>query len=183
MKKILFKHNRSTPEVLSRFNHGYGTMIEQEHMLQSSVSEIARASAMQYSANLKSILKSQLEQIGSAIFFLEQRCRSLPIPDRFRVLMQEHFILAEQSGEPGSSADTVKDLIARHINLVCSLETLIARSAQHHTAELILSEVVRRHEEMAWTLAGLLQEESSREDRHEWKEARSTSFQAFADGV
>jgi hypothetical protein len=57
--------------------------------------------------------------------------------------------------------ELLPDLIARHTQLLADIETLIGCAPDGQRGELILTEVSRNHEEMAWMLTALLKEDET----------------------
>lgn len=51
-------------------------------------------------------------------------------------------------------------LVAQHQNLMAEIDPIIAQNPDGQRGKLILTEVARNHEEMAWMLLALLNEDS-----------------------
>ena len=60
--------------------------------------------------------------------------------------------------DPG---DLLPDLVAQHTRLLTDIDALIGRAPDGQRGELILTEVSRSHEEMAWMLTALLRDDES----------------------
>jgi hypothetical protein len=148
---------------------GFGSVMEQEHDLQSSTEGYLGAENGPHSNAIDRILRNQQLRLGDNIGLLEDRYEMLPHPARFHVLRGRPSPLTKsrRATVAPESAGVLPNLVAQHLNVLGKLTTLIAHSSHGDHGELILNEVARNHEEMAWRLTALLKEdESAREREH-----------------
>jgi hypothetical protein len=140
---------------------GFGAVIEKEQDLRSATEGSFGRFNGPHSADLDRILHHQHSQLSANIALLEQRYESLPKPERF---MQWH----ERARPPvhprrvqPDEIELLPGLVAQHTRLLADIDALIACAPDGQRGELILTEVSRRHEEMAWMLTALLKDDES----------------------
>lgn len=144
---------------------GFGTVMEHEEDIQSSTEEYLGADKGPNSAAIDRILQYQAARLGANIALLEQRYETLPHPGRFQILQAKHNRLSAAHPIAGTGViGTLRHLIVQHLNLLRKIETLIGQRPDGQRAELILAEMVRNHEEMAWMLTALIKEDDSVRD-------------------
>lgn len=140
---------------------GFGAVIEKEHKLQSATEDSFGQASGPHSADLDRILHHQHLRLGANIALLEQRYEALPIPERF-VNWHDH---ARPPAQPRRTqqdeAELLPELLAQHTRLLADIEGLIGCAPDGQRGELILTEVSRSHEEMAWMLTALLKDDES----------------------
>lgn len=142
---------------------GFGPLIEQEHALETSVSDNLLFVDGPRSAEIRRLLESQQGRIAGGIMLLEQRVESLPNPERFRALVQLRAHASE--GMPVARETGLAHLAHQHLDLQDSLLALIEQRSDSGRPERILRAVARNHEEMAWMLNALLSEDDTVRDR------------------
>jgi hypothetical protein len=138
---------------------GFGAVIEKEHDLQATTEgSLGQVSGLR-STEIDRILRQHHSRLGANIALLEQRYEALPNPERF-VSWQDrpHAPVATRRKLSGGETEFLPDLIARHTSLLADIGALIACAPDGQRGELILSEVSRNHEQMAWRLTALLKE-------------------------
>lgn len=141
---------------------GFGAVMEQEVNIQSSTEKCLDARTGPHSAALGRILRHQGRRLGANIALLEQRYEMLPHPARFQTLHAPHGRLSLVHEAPVADAgDVLPSLIAQHLALLRKIETLISQRPDGQRGELILAEIARNHEEMAWMLTALLTEDTT----------------------
>jgi hypothetical protein len=140
---------------------GFGAVIEKERELRTATEDPFGQVRGHHSAEIDRILHHQHSRLGANIALLEQRYEALPNPERF-------VNWNDRSRPPGKPRRTQRDetkllpdLIARHTNLLADIEALIGCAPDGQRRELILTEVSRNHEEMAWMLTALLKEDET----------------------
>lgn len=142
---------------------GFGPLLEQEHALETSVSDNLLFVDGPRSAEIRLLLESQQGRIAGGIMLLEQRVETLPYPQRFRALAQLRAQASE--GMPVARETGLARLAHQHVDLQDSLLTLIEHRPEGGRSERILLAVARNHEEMASMLNALLNEDDAVRDR------------------
>lgn len=141
---------------------GFGAVIEKEHALQNATEGSVGHVLGQHARDLDRILRHQHSQLGANIALLEQRYEALPNPGRFVSWDDRHHPpAASRCKESQDEIELLPDLIARHTHLLADIEALISCVADGQRGELILTEVRRNHEEMAWMLTSLLKDDET----------------------
>lgn len=135
---------------------GFGAVIEKEQSLQGATEGALGCVGGAHAAQADRILRHQNTRLGANIALLQQRYESLPLPERF---LQIQPPVPAQS--PPHATGPIADLLARHNGLLAEIETLIDCAPDGQRGELILREVSRNHDEMAWMLTALLREDES----------------------
>lgn len=144
---------------------GFSVVMEQEEEIQSSTIGYLGTDKGPNSAALDRILQHQGVRLGANIALLEQRYETLPHPVRFRTLHTKHGPLSRaRRTAVAEDAGILPSLIAQHLNLLRKIETLIRQRPDGQRGELILTEIARNHEEMAWMLTALIREDESKRD-------------------
>lgn len=142
---------------------GFGPLLEQEHALETSVSDNLLFVDGPRSAEIRCLLESQQGRIAGGIMLLEQRLERLPYPERFRALAQLRVHAAE--GMPAARETGLAHLAHQHVDLQDSLLALIEHRSEGGRSERILLAVAQNHEEMARMLNALLSEDDMVRDR------------------
>jgi len=142
---------------------GFGPLLEQEHDLETSVSDNLLFVDGPRSAEIRRLLESQQGRIAGGIILLEQRIERLPCPERFRALAR--LRARDSEGMPAARETGLAHLALQHANLQDSLLTLIEHRPEGGRSERILVAVAQNHEEMAWMLNALLSEDDTVRDR------------------
>jgi hypothetical protein len=114
-----------------------------------------------HSRELDRILRHQYSRLGANIALLEQRYEALPNPERFVNWHDRSRPPAKPRRIQGNETELLSGLIARHTSLLTDIEALIGCAPDGQRGELILTEVSRNHEEMAWMLTALIKEDES----------------------
>lgn len=142
------QNNTAQPPLTS----GFGAVIEKEHDLQNATENSFAGVDGPHGAGLDRILRQQHSQLGANLALLKQRYEALPDPGRVAVSDPRR-----RQPHPPRGAGPLPDLIARHTDLQADLAALIACGSDGQRGELILAQVSRQHEEMAWRLTALLE--------------------------
>lgn len=140
---------------------GFGAVIEKEHDLQSATEESFGQLSGHHSANLDRILHHQHSRLGANIALLEQRYEALPKPERFVNWHDRGRPPVKPQRMQSDEAQLLPELVAQHARLLTDIDALIGCAPDGQRGELILTEVSRNHEEMAWMLTALLKEDES----------------------
>ncbi len=145
---------------------GFGSVMEREQDIRSSTTERLGVDNGPKSAAIDRILRHQQLQLGANIALLEQRYEMLPHPTRFATLPATHGRLSHARGAAVApdAASLLPNLVAQHISLLRAIEALITQRPDGQRGELILTEIARNHEEMAWMLTALINEDDSVRD-------------------
>lgn len=142
---------------------GFGTVMEREYDLQALTRNYVGTASGPHAAAIDRILRVQQEKLGANIALLGERYETLPHPVRFDAL-RRHPAIARTSAE-AEPLCALPALVAQHLGMLGNINTLIAQREDGERGELILTEVARNHEEMAWMLTALLKEDESVRDR------------------
>lgn len=141
---------------------GFGAVIEKEHALQDTTEGSLGHANGQHTTELDRILRDQHSRLGANIALLEQRYEALPKPERFVSWNdRRHPPVTARRKVSEDAIDLLPDLIARHTALLADIEALIHSMPDGQRGELILTEVSRNHEEMAWMLTALMRDDES----------------------
>ncbi|HVS52375.1 MAG TPA: hypothetical protein VHD62_08470 [Opitutaceae bacterium] len=139
---------------------GFGAVIDKEHDLQTATEGLVGHVNGEHGTAIDRILRHQHSRLGANIALLEQRYEALPNPERFvHWNDRRHPPAAPRRLELRDTTEALPELIARHVGLLADIEALIGCVPDGQRGELILNEVSRRHEEMAWMLNALLKED------------------------
>jgi len=150
-------NNTAQPPLTS----GFGAVIEKEHDLQTTIEASFGPVENQPPAAIDRILRYQDRLLRANIALLEERYEALPSPERF-VHWNRHRPPGTPRREPRrNEAELLPDLIARHTHLLADIDALIGAVPDGRRGDLILTEVSRNHEEMAWMLISVLNENST----------------------
>lgn len=160
-------HGPSAAVAHAPLTSGFGSVLEKEHILQSSIEGVLRTAERVRPVDLDRILRHQQARIGTNIVLLEQRNEMLPHPARFLPLHGKHASIptSRRTGPESASDGPLPKLVAQHVTVASDIDALIAHGSNGQRGDIILSEVARSHEEMAWLLTALLQEDRSTRDR------------------
>lgn len=150
-------HNDTAQPALTS---GFGSVMEKERHLQSAIETYLNDASTPNGGQRDRILRNQHSTLGANIALLEQRYESLPRPARFLAHPQHPFTTVARRG-PAPHDGALADLIAQHSELVTDITMLIALAPDGQRGELILGEVCRNHEEMAWMLSALRNEDDT----------------------
>src|ERR1043166_6123044 len=144
---------------------GFGAVMEQEQKIQSFTEEYIGADNGPHSAAIDRILRQQQTRLGANIALLEQRYEMLP-PARIQTRHAKHPPLsyARRIMATPDDSGVLQKLVAQHLDLIRNIETLIDQRPDGQRGTLILAEIARNHEDMAWMLTALLKEEDSVRD-------------------
>lgn len=140
---------------------GFGAVMEQERDIQSSTQQYLGADRGSRSTPVNRVLGLQEARLGANIALLEERYEMLPNPGRFHTL-RETGLRAAARHEASTHRDVrtmLSSLIAQHRDLLRKIDALITQRPDGQRGELILGQVARNHEEMAWTLTALINSE------------------------
>ena len=145
---------------------GFGAVMEQERDIQSSTDGYLGVSHGPRSTAINRILGHQQTQLGANIALLEERYEMLPHPVRFQVLREKriHLTHARRAAALEDGGVFLPALVAQHLNLLRNIDALITQRPDGQRGELILAEIARNHEEMAWVLTALIKEEDAVRD-------------------
>ncbi|MCR6655738.1 MAG: hypothetical protein NVV63_07960 [Opitutus sp.] len=136
-------------------------MIEKERDLQSATESSFGQAGGRHSADLDRILHHQHSRLGANIALLEQRYEALPKPERFVHWHDRARPPTEPRRTQLLETELLPELVAQHTRLLADIDALIACAPDGQRGELILTEVSRSHEEMAWMLTALLKDDES----------------------
>lgn len=139
---------------------GFGALIEKERELQSATESSFGRLTGYHAAELDRILHRQHTRLGALIALLEQRFEALPKPERF-ANWHDRSPTPSSPRAPREKSELLPDLIGRHTRLLADIDALIGCAPDGQRGELILTEVSRSHEEMAWMLTALLKEDET----------------------
>ncbi len=142
---------------------GFGPLLEQEHALQVSNADNLLFVAGPHATDIRRILEDQQGRIAGGIGLVEQRVETLPYPERFHSLA--HHRASSVDGMPAPRETGLADLAHQHLNLQSGLLSLIEHRPEGGQPELLLVAAARNHEEMAWMLTALLNEDDTVRDR------------------
>jgi hypothetical protein len=152
------RNNTAAPPLTS----GFGAVIEKERVLLSATAGSLGHASGQHSAEIDRILRHQHSRLSANIALLEQRYEALPNPERFaRWNDRRAPPLTPRRIAPRDEPEVLPELIARHTGLLADIEALIDGGPDGQRGELILTEVSRNHQEMAWMLTALLKEDET----------------------
>lgn len=140
---------------------GFGSVIEKEHGLQSATECSFGHVSGDHAADIDRILRQQHSRLSANIALLEQRYEALPNPERFASWHNRSRPPAAPRRTPRAGTELLPNLIAQHNSLLADIESLIACAPDGQRGELILTEVGRNHEEMAWMLAAVLRQDET----------------------
>ena len=141
---------------------GFGAVIEKERDLQARTAGSLGQVGGHRSSETDRILRHQQARLGANIALLQERYEALPRPERFSSWNERaHATNTAFDHEDRDGSRVLPDLIARHAGLQADVEALIATAPDGQRGELILGEVSRNHEEMAWMLTALLKEDAT----------------------
>ena len=140
---------------------GFGAVIEKEHDLQGATERSLGRAGGRHVVELDRILRQQHSRLGANIALLEQRYQALPNPERFVSWALRHPPGTPRRTRTRDEIELLPDLIAQHTRLLADIEALIGSGPDGQRGELILTEVSRNHEEMAWRLTALLTEDAT----------------------
>lgn len=141
---------------------GFGTVMEMEQDMRTSTeAELGRDSGPK-SAAIDRILRQHLLLLDANFALLAQRYEMLPNPKRFAaVLAAEGRPNAIAAAAAPGSAGWLSELVAQHLDLGRAIGALIGRQSDGQRGELILTEIARYHEQMAWMLTALVKEDAA----------------------
>jgi hypothetical protein len=147
---------RATPSLTS----GFGAVMEQEHDLQSSTGGYFGPEDDLEVDAIDQVLRDQRVQLGANISLLERRYEMLPHPVRFQALRTRLRppTKARRVSAQENVLDLLRDLLAQHLGLLGNIDILIAHAPGGCPGGLLLGEMARNHEDMAWKLSGFLKE-------------------------
>jgi hypothetical protein len=140
---------------------GFGAVIEKERDLQSATESSFGRAGGRHSVDLDRILHHQHSRLGANIALLEERYEALPKPERFVHWHDRARPPAEPRRKQPLETELLPELVAQHTRLLADIDALIACAPDGQCGELILTEVSRSHEEMAWMLTALLKDDES----------------------
>jgi hypothetical protein len=142
---------------------GFGSVMEQELEMQEATSHCLAEANGPHAGGIARVLRDQQARLAANVALLEQRYEMRPHPERFRTLRER---LAEGRTSDGQrpSGARLPGLVTQHTSLLGQIDTLIAEGSDGQRGELILKEVARSHEEMAWVLTGLINKEDRARD-------------------
>ena len=138
---------------------GFGAVMQQEEDIQSSTEGYLGADNGPNSAAIDRLLRQQGTRLGANLALLERRYGMLPHPARFRPLQAKHVRLSTARRAAAPDSGVLPSLIAQHLELLRKIETLISQRPDGQRGELILAQIARNHEEMAWMLAALIKQD------------------------
>lgn len=150
-------HDTTPPALTS----GFGAVIEREEDLRTATEGSFGQASGHHSADLDRILHHQHSRLGANIAMLERRYEDLPKPERFVKWHDAGRPPAKPRHTARDESEVLPDLIARHTRLLRDIEALIGCRADGQRGERLLAEVSRNHEEMAWMLTALLNDDDS----------------------
>lgn len=144
---------------------GFGAVLEHEHELKASVAGYIGTDESVHADAIDRILQNQQDRLSANIALLQERYEMLPHPSRFDALRAPLTppSKARYTRTELRNADMLPTLVAQHRKMMGDIATLIAQRADGQRGELILGEVARNHEEMAWMLMALLNEDAVRD--------------------
>lgn len=148
-----------------RLTSGFGAVREQEEDAQSSTKGYLGFDRGPNSAAIDRVLLHHGTRLGANVGLLEQRYRMLPHPDRFQSLDKTHPRLSTPSRTATATAGgLLPHLVGLHLNLLRKIEALVDQHSDGPRGEVLLAQIARSHEEMAWVLLALLKEGESVRD-------------------
>ena len=140
---------------------GFGAVIQKEYDLRTATEESRGQVSGHRALDMDRILRHQHSRLGANIALLEQRYEALPNPERFVTWGNGGNAPSRLPAAERYNDGILPGLIELHTTLRGDIEALIGCAADGQRGELILTEVSRSHEEMAWTLIALLKEDES----------------------
>ena len=147
------------------FISGFGSVMEQEREIRSSTEEYLEVAHGPKPEVLNRILRYHQSRIGANIALLEERYQSLPQPARFRSLQSRPLPIVDAHHAAQSHGPAfLPSLVSLHVKVLRSIDALTPQRPDGQCGELILAEIARNHEDMAWMLTALIRESESVRD-------------------
>ncbi|HUR56295.1 MAG TPA: hypothetical protein VM029_01200 [Opitutaceae bacterium] len=141
---------------------GFGALMEQEEDIQSATEGYLGVDHGRNSEAIDCILRQQATRLGANIALLDQRYGLLPHPGRGQTLHGQHARLSHSNGMAAAGdVGALPSLVAKHLDLLRKIAVLMDQRPDGQRGELILAEVARNHEQMAWTLTAFINEDES----------------------
>ena len=141
---------------------GFSAVIKKEYDLQAITEGSLRHVTGHHSAEIDRILRHQQSRLSANIALLDERYEALPGPERLASRNERHQVTNPTLGfEDRDESQVLPDLVTRHACLQTDIEGLIERAPDGQRGKLILREVSRNHEEMAWMMRALLKEDAT----------------------
>lgn len=158
---------------------GFGLIIDKEHALRTSLADWAGRIGGNRAADVEGILRQQQYQMDATIALLEQRYEGFSTGEHAAKTdnVRRSATSAPTSYEAG---DVLRDLGGQHASLLVDIDALLERAPDGQRGELILAEVKRNHEEMAWVLTASLREDATAEKLTEKNHARVAGATSWA---
>jgi hypothetical protein len=139
---------------------GFGLLIDGEHRLRDSLAECSGRIEGNQAANVERILQHQQKQVDANIALLQQRYEGISTGQIGAESNQPRPTCMSDSTTL-KTGDILRDLGRQLANLMTDIDGLVERAPDGQRGELILAEVRRHHEEMAWILKALLSEDET----------------------
>lgn len=153
----LAAHNTTAEPPLAS---GFGALIDKEHSLRSAIADRYGLIGGKHAAALARILRRQEFQLDANIALLEQRYEGISTGEH-PTEVDDGDASAPSGPASYEAGEVLCDLVVRHASLLADIDALLQRGPDGRRGELILTEVRRNHEEMAWVLNALLSEEQT----------------------
>lgn len=136
---------------------GFATLIEGETDLARALGTAADCLRGVRAVNTARIFRHQVRQIEAIISLLLERRSEFPIPHRFEIDAAQHPHTSRALAP--KQPLTLDGIRSRHLAFATHLEELVASTASSSNREDLLREAKQRHEEMAWMLSALINED------------------------
>lgn len=148
------------------FTVGFATLIEGEAELARALGAAARGLEGPRASATARIFEHQVRQLDAVVALLMQRRAQFPLPQRFeRDAAQHPRATQHHAGVGQTEAPTLAGFHRRHLAFATRLGELVASTASGANREELLREAKQFHEEMAWMLAALINEDLTAERR------------------
>jgi hypothetical protein len=145
---------------------GFGGILEQVEDLQASTDGNIGLVNGPHAHAINRMLRNHHLRLSHNIALLEQRYERGP-PSALSVRARQGRIdwgIKSARTAPPASIEQLPELVAQHVRVIASIQTLLAGSGDGQRGELILAELARNHEQMVTMLATLIREDETVRD-------------------
>jgi hypothetical protein len=154
-------NNTAQPSLTS----GFGAVMKHEYDIQSATTRYLDGNDGPCSDEADRLLRQHQGRLGANIALLEQRYALLPEPARFQALHERQPRTRPSRNEATARVSALTALVAQHLKLLENIDALMAGRPDGQRGLLILAEVARNHEQMAWALTALRKTDGSVRDQ------------------
>lgn len=139
---------------------GFGSVIEEEHELQTLLRECTRTATGIHGDNIARIFINHLQEIDEILALLYERSDRLPHPLRFTVLKSGLPLPTHARPLSSFAQPLFGRLVAFHLHLQGGIEKLLIKEPELGGEKQLLKQIAQRHEDMAWMLNALIKEDA-----------------------